>query len=85
VDVIFDIFECFPDVLNGQHISIFLLINGLKIVLTFHPLPTLPPQGGGTSYNPLSLGGRARVRGDHLCLTIVRLLINSTDLLYYLF
>src|SRR4030067_1806076 len=22
-----------------------VIINGLKIVLTFHPLPTLPPQG----------------------------------------
>ncbi len=34
------------------------IINGLKIVFIFHPLPTLPPQGGGTNYNPLSPGGR---------------------------
>jgi len=39
------------------------------IVFIFHPLPTLPPQGGGTNYNPLSPGGlrlveeRVRVRG----------------------
>jgi UDP-N-acetyl-D-glucosamine dehydrogenase len=40
--------------------AIEIIINGLKIVLTFHPLPTLPPQWGGTSYNPLSPGGRGQ-------------------------
>ena len=34
MDVIFDIFECFPDVLNGQHISIFLLKRRLKPAAT---------------------------------------------------
>jgi len=58
-------------------------INGLKIVLAFHPLPTLPPQGGGTSYNcPLPWRERARVRGIHLCLyyyeTVNNNLLDST-------
>ena len=29
----------------------------------FHPLPTLPPQGGGTNYNPLSLEGEGKGEG----------------------
>ena len=48
--------------LNNQIVAfgMLLVINGLKIVLTFHPLPTLPHQGGGTNYNPLSPGGRGQ-------------------------
>ena len=42
--------------------------NGLKIVLTFSPSPDLPPQGGGTSYNPSPPEGEGKGEGDHLCL-----------------
>src|SRR4030042_6718560 len=60
-----------------------LLINDLKIVLTFHPLPTLPPQGGGTSYkSPLPRRERARVRGIIYVFTIMRLLIYATTAIY---
>jgi len=38
----------------------YCVIKGLKIILTFHPLSTLPLEGGGTRYNPLSPGGRGQ-------------------------
>jgi hypothetical protein len=44
------------------------LINGLKIVLTFHPLPTLLHQGGGTNIIPSPLEGEGKGEGDSLCL-----------------
>ena len=43
-------------------------INSLKIVLTSHPLPILPPQGEDPGIIPSPLEGEGKGEGDHLCL-----------------
>jgi hypothetical protein len=40
-------------------------INGLKIAYILHPLPTLPPPGGGSNYIPSPLEGEGKGEGDH--------------------
>ncbi|MCG2721142.1 MAG: hypothetical protein L6290_03875 [Thermodesulfovibrionales bacterium] len=71
---------------NIQHISgissadsgkpfIEILINGLKIVFIFHPLPTLPliPE----SFRDSPPEGEGKGEGDHLCIYYYEIINND--------
>jgi hypothetical protein len=47
---------------------ISIVINSLKIVLIFHPLPTPPLKGEEPAIIPSPLEGEGKGEGDHLCL-----------------
>jgi hypothetical protein len=46
----------------------FSIINSLKIVLIFHPLPNPPLKGEEPAITPSPPEGEGKGEGDHLCL-----------------
>ena len=62
--------------------SPLLLFNGLKIVFILHPLPTLPPQWGGSNYIPSPLEGEGEGKGEGDYLYYYKTVLPGTRIMY---